>query len=237
MRTGLAFSLIVMGILLMGVSVSESVWRPEVATWFSAQDWESMQSWMPTAVVAFSALGFLAIALGVVVLWRGGGPAEKWRPWLTSLDRLAAENGQPVAVDGREGMSFVAYRDGQRVYVRCNPDGEPGLHVRGIVAGRQALCFVRPELQVPGAMPAEYTVGSGRGWQLRAELPAIARILMNDVVLVSLMDRFFSHAEAMGVVHNGQGVEVWCTLPAAENIERRTRIALDIVSYLRRVNG
>jgi hypothetical protein len=237
MRTGLAFTLIVLGIVFLMTSLSEGMWRPEAATWFSAQDWDQMQSWLPSAVVAVSVTGFLSIAIGVVVLWRGGGPAEKWRPWLTSLDRLAAEHGQPLVVDRRDGLSFIAYRDGQRVHIRCNPESGFGLVVRGMVPGRQSLCFIRPDVTLPGAMSEEYQVGAGRGWQLRAELPAIARILMNDVVLVSLMDRFFSHSEALGIVHDAQGVEVFCSLPAAEQVERRARTALDIVSYLRRVNG
>jgi hypothetical protein len=179
----------------------------------------------------------VAVVVGVAILWRGGGAAERWRPYTNALHRLAAEHGQTIAVDGRRGLEFLAFRDGQRIQVLATAGPDARLAIRGIIPGRQKLSFLRTADTQPDPSGRSSVVGGGRGWQLRAELPAIARTLLTDVVMVSMMDRFFANNESVAVVHDGSGVEVVALLPSFDQAERRTRQALDIVSYLRRVNG
>jgi len=234
MRTVVAFLLIAVGVLALGVSLTSEQWS---VAFDQYQQNAAFQAMVPNLVIGTGLLSLASVATGVFILWRGGGPMERWKAYLPSLSRLAAENGQTVGLDRRSGLEFLAFRDGQRIYVRAHQDPEPSLVIHGTIAGRQSLTFVRTEDAQKPTANRSTVVGGGRGWQLRAELPAIARTLLNDVVMVSMMDRFFAHTETVGIVHDGSGIEVVSALPTPDQVERRARQALDIVSYLRRVNG
>lgn len=234
MRSVLAFLLIVFGILSLAISVGDQVWLPMVDPY---GQWTALQDSLATIVLGSSAMAFLCVSSGVAILWRGGGAAERWRPYTTALSRLAAEHGQRIEVVRRSGIEFLAFRDGQRIHVRATETVPPSLLVKGIIAGRQTLAFVRTEDGRPDPTGRSQVVGGGKGWQLRAEFPTIARTLLNDVVMVSMMDRFFANRETVSVVHDPSGSEVNSLLPPPDQVERRARQAIDIVSYLRRVNG
>ena len=234
MRVAVAFTLIILGIACLALAAASPVWEPAFTP--TAAALTGQPEWFSFAVMGGSVLGFVFVTVGVVILWRGGGPSERWRPYIDAIDRLAAEHGQHVEVDKKTGLEFVAVRDGQRILVRLKPEPEHSLSIKGIVAGRQTLTFIRPE-RAPPEDHRSQIVGGGKGWQLRAELPAIARVMLNDVVMISMMDRFFAHADTLGIRHDVSGIEVLSELPAPDQVERRTRQAIDIVSYLRRVNG
>lgn len=234
MRALAAFSLIMLGVLCLGISLLEPVWAPLVDPGGQSRE---IQDLLPMVVTGSSALALVLVGVGVVILWRGGGAAERWRPYVGAMTRLAAEHGQRIRVDRNNGLEFLAFRDGQRIHVRATDGPPPSLAVKGIIPGRQTLTFVRTEDNQPDPTGRTALVGGGRGWQLRAELPAIARSLLGDVVMISMMDRFFSHTESTSIVHDASGIEVVSALPSFDQAERRTRQAIDIVSYLRRVNG
>lgn len=234
MRSFFAFLLIVVGLGALGATVTQEAW---VAYLDPHQQNVALQDALPTVRMGLASFALVCVGGGLFVLWRGGGAAERWREYLTALNRLAAENGQTIHVDRRTGLEFLAYRDGQRIHVHVTEGPPAALRVRGIVPGRQVLSFVRNEEAVPDPTGRSVSVGGGKGWQLHAELPAIARTLLNDVVMVSMMDRFFAHTESRAIVHDASGVEVVTSLPTFDQAERRARQAIDIVSYLRRVNG
>lgn len=234
MRSLSAFLLIVFGVLALALSVGEHVWVPMVDPY---GQWAALQDNLPTLVLVSSATAFVCVSAGVFVLWRGGGAAERWRPYTTALSRLAAEHGQRIEIDRRKGLEFLAFRDGQRIHVTASEAVPPSMVVRGIVPGRQVLTFVRTEDARPDPTGRSQVVGGGKGWQLRAEFPTIARTLLNDVVMVSMMDRYFAHRESVAVVHDATGSQVQSQLPTPDQVEKRARQAIDIVSYLRRVNG
>lgn len=234
MRIAVAFILIILGVACLALAAASPVW--EAALTPPAAALTGQPPWFTWAVMGSSLSGFVFVTVGVVLLWRGGGLAERWGPYITSLERLAAEHGQKIDVDKKNGIEFLAVRDGQRILVRIKPEPEHSLLIRGVIAGRQTLTFIRPD-RAATQDPHSLVVGGGKGWQLRADLPAIARVLLNDVVMISMMDRFFAHTETLGIRHDAAGIEVVSDLPSPDQVERRTRQAIDIVSYLRRVNG
>lgn len=234
MRIAVAFTLIILGIACLGLAAASPAWEAALAPPAAAM--AGQPEWFTWAVTGGSIAGFLFVTIGVILLWRGGGLAERWRPYVDAIDRLAAEHGQHVELDKRNGIEFVAVRDGQRILVRIKPEPDHSLTIKGVIAGRQKLTFLRPD-RAPPEDQRSLVVGGGKGWQLRAELPAIARVMLNDVVMISMMDRFFAHTDTLGIRHDATGIEVISELPAPDQVERRTRQAIDIVSYLRRVNG
>lgn len=231
MRNPLALSLLFVGLLVLGAAVPPA-FVPGVLTAIGI-DPAVVDRSGPIVGMATAFTGFGMMVLGLVLAFGSARQEEAVEPYRRGLQRLATEHGQ--ALDVGSGLSFVALREGQPIAVELRPGREAGLSVRSPVKGRQALAFVRPE-DAPSDSRA-LRVGGGTGWELRAELPAIARALMNDPSLVAMMDRMFNAPALVGVIHDVDGIEVTFTIPDAGEVERRARDGIEIASYLRRVNG
>lgn len=231
MRNPLALSLLFVGLLVLGAAVPPGfVPGVLIAIGF---DVGVVDRSGPIVGMATAVTGFGMMVLGLVLAFGSARQEEAVGPYRRGLERLAGEHGQ--ALDVGSGLSFLALRDGQPIVVEVRPGREAALTVRSPVKGRQALAFVRPE-DAPVDSRA-LRVGGGTGWELRAELPAIARALMNDPNLVAMMDRVFGSSSLAGVVHDVDGVEVTFVVNDPADVERRAREGIEIASYLRRVNG
>lgn len=232
MRNPLALSLFVVGLLILSIAVPAGL----VPDLLAAVGLSGEQVLVNSPVVRTSTAmtGFGMMVVGFVIAFGTSRREEAVEPYRRGLQRLAVEHGQ--ALDIGRGLSFVALREGHPVSVELRPGGpDASLTVRSPVKGRQALAFVRPEDAPPDSRSLR--VGGGSGWELRAELPAIARALMNDPALVAMMDRMFGAEALLGVIHDVDGVEVSFTLQDPGDVERRARDGIEIASYLRRVNG
>jgi hypothetical protein len=231
MRNPLALSLMFVGLLTLGTSVPPGL----VASILTALGFtlEQVAQNAPVVSTAAALTGFGMLVVGTVIMFGSSRQEEAVEPYRKGLQRLATEHGQ--ALESGEGLAFVALREGQPIVVELRPGRNASLTVRSPVKGRQALAFVRPEDAPPDSRALR--VGAGAGWELRAELPAIARALMNDPALVAMMDRMFNADALVGVIHDVDGVEVTFTVPSPPDVERRARDGIEIASYLRRVNG
>ncbi len=231
MRNPLALSLLFVGLLVLGAAVPPG-FVPGVLT-AAGFDHQMVDKSGPIVGMATAVTGFGMMVLGLVLAFGSARQEEAIGPYRRGLERLAGEHGQALEVGS--GLSFLAIRDGQAIVVDLRPGRQAALTVRSPVKGRQALAFVRPE-DAPNDSRA-LRVGGGTGWELRAELPAIARALMNDPALVAMMDRVFAASALVGIIHDVDGVEVTFVVPDPSEVERRARDGIEIVSYLRRVNG
>jgi hypothetical protein len=231
MRNPGAVSLLIMGIFFLGLALLPGVMDSILVT-VGVPD-ATAERTAPVAVMATAATSLGMIILALFLLVGSTRREQTYEPYRKGLERLAAEHGQ--AVDVGEGLSFVALREGQVISVEVLPEHRASLVVRSPVKGRQALAFVRPE-DAPGDSRA-LRVGGGTGWELRAELPSIARAIVADAILVSHLDRFFSADTSIGVIHDVDGIEVTSRLPPSHAIETRARDCIEIASCLRRVNG
>lgn len=231
MRNPLAISLLVVGLLVLVAALPDEVVVGVLHLVGLPED--QVLATAPIVKVATAVTGFGMLVVGLVLAFGSRQTEEAVEPYRRGLQRLATEHGQ--ALDVGQGLSFVALRDGVPIAVEVHAGRSPSLTVRSAVKGRQALAFVRPE-DAPQDSKA-LRVGGGAGWELRAELPAIARALMNDPSLLALMDRIFSVETLVGVIHDVDGVEVTYQLPDPNDVERRARDGIEVASYLRRVNG
>lgn len=231
MRNSGALSLLAVGVLLLALAVWPGVVHGILLT-IGVPD-ATVERMAPMAVMSTGATSLGMIVLALFLMVGLNRREQTYEPYRKALLRLAAEHGQ--AVDLGTGLSFVALREGQAISVEVLPEKHASLVVRSPVKGRQALAFVRPE-DAPGDSRA-LRVGGGNGWELRAELPTVARALINDPVLVTLLDRFFASETSIGVIHDVDGIEVTSLLPPPVDIERRARDGIDLASCLRRVNG
>jgi len=231
MRNPLALSLLVVGILVLLAALPDTVVMGALR--LAGLEENQILSTTPVVRVATAVTGFGMLVVGLVIAFATSPLGEAMEPYRRGLQRLATEHGQ--ALDMAQGLSFVALRDGVPVAVEVHAGRSPRLTVRSAVKGRQALAFVRPADAPPDSKALR--VGGGSGWELRAELPAIARALLNDPSLLALMDRAFDVDTLVGVIHDVDGVEITYQLPDPGDVERRARDGIEIASYLRRVNG
>ncbi len=224
---GLAMMLLVLpgGIVTSGLAALEGRRADEL----SAQ--------AATVSMAMAVVGFLALVGGMVRFAQVRRHEQTWGPYEAALGRLAMEHGQGVFGQPGGGIGFQSAREGSRLEVIAAPGDPPLLIVRQAVPARQPLVFVPTDDDVPAAQAHFKQAGAGRSWLLLAELPALARAHMNDMGVVHRMDRFFELPESRWVAHDANGIEVACELPAPALISQRAREALDLVAYLRQVNG
>lgn len=198
---------------------------------------EEIRGQAGTVSLAMALLGLLAMV--------GGGAryaflrrrALVWGPYESALTRLAMEHGQGVFAQPGGGIGFRSAREGHDLEVLTIPGNPPMLIVRQAVPARQPLVFVHADDAPPAAQAHFKQAGAGRSWKLLAELPALARAHMNDMGVVQRMDRFFDLAESRWVAHDANGIEVVCNLPPQQLVGQRAREALDVLGYLRQVNG
>ncbi len=182
-------------------------------------------------------VGTLCMVLGIARFSIVRGHERTWGPYTDALSRLAMEHGQGVFPQKGGGIGFQSAREGRQLEVQAVPGNPPMLIIRQAVVARQALLFVKTDADLPASHAHFKPAGEGRSWELLAELPALAKAHMNDLGVVQRMDRFFELRESQYITHDAGGIEIVCELPIPTLVGQRAREALDVVAYLRQVNG
>lgn len=235
MRTTGALKILLLGVAMLGLAVPAGIYATLLhAAGVARVDAEIWSAYLSTGLAA---VGFGLVILGLVALVRLHTREEAWRPYVDVLAPIAAEHGQGLDHRARQGLSFTARRDGHALEVLVSP-GERLVSVTSPTPPRQPLAWLPKNALTEPPVKDWPVVGAGRAWELRGELPATARPLLEDAGLRDQMERFFSRAEAHAVLHlRDQGIEVRAGLDAPERLERQVREALDLAWRVRRVNG
>lgn len=184
--------------------------------------------------VSTGVVGIALVLAGTWLLLSHSQAQATFGPYQQALSRLAAEHGQAPAVDPAGQLVFRGQNDGVPFHFFLDPRSGTVV-VRVEQAGRLTLAVLRPE-HAPEA-GAALRVGNGSGWELRAELPSLARRLLADTGLVGVLDRFFAHEHAVGAVHDSRGLEVTLGLPEPAHVERAGRAGILVATALAQVNG
>jgi hypothetical protein len=168
------------------------------------------------------------------------GRSASWRarsqPYYDALRPFAAEYGRGV-IQGPDGVEVSLQRGGQVVDVRVGLGPGGAMTIVSPSPARQTLAWSRLTAPPLGPPAAWREVGTGAGWQLRAELPAMARPLLVDPELGPLVTRFFGFPEARQIVHEVGGIAITAAVPTPEAIQEQARLAVELAFSLRRVNG
>jgi hypothetical protein len=189
-----------------------------------------------TATALLAGGGFLVLVLGLVVMYRSHLRVERAAPYVLALRPFAAEFGRGVEQDG-DALWVEAQRDAVRIRIAL--DARPGgrVEVRSVAPARQSLAWVRrggaPEGDAAAWREAEVSLH----WQMRAELPAMARPLLEDRALMNEIDRFFADPHGESVVHSIAGLVIRAATPPAAQAADFTRLCAEIAFRLRRING
>lgn len=197
---------------------------------------EALPQVTPWAAAALAGCGFVLLVIALVGMATTATRRELFGPYTSALKPFAAEFGRGVA-ETPEGLKFELTRDGQRVEVRLDPRGGGGCTVTSPAPARQSLAWLSPGAPKDTPAAAWREVERTEGWQMRAELPAMARPLLADPALMEVIGRFFQSAEAQGVVHTLSGMVVQSRLPAVDDADALVRLSVEIAFRLRRVNG
>lgn len=235
MRTSGALKILLVGVFTLGLAVPaglhSAILKSLGASRIDAQVWGAYVS------TGLAAVGFVTLLVGLVAMVRVRAREEAWQPFVVALAPLAAEFGQGLDYRPGQGLCFTVRREGHALEVAVAP-AEKILSVTSATPPRQPLAWLPRDAITEPPVKDWALVGAGRAWELRAELPATARPLLEDASLRDLMERFFSRAEALAVLHlRNQGVEVRAGIVAPERLERLIREALDVAWRVRRVNG
>lgn len=232
MRRSLAAALFVVGVILVAVFAVDEV-IPWIVDAVGVPEATSARMLLPLTV----STGFVGMGMilgGTVLFFTHTQALATFGPYQRALVRLAAEHGQHPAVAPGGLLAFRGQNDGVPFELSLDPR-RGTMVVRVQEAGRLSLAFLRPEHAPPSG--AELRVGEGTGWELRAELPALARRLMADNGLVALLNSFFSVEHAVGAVHDRGGLEVTLGLPHPTEVDRAGRVGIKLATFLAQLNG
>lgn len=194
---------------------------------------ELLTAWLAPALAG---VGFLLLSVGLVWWVRTRAREEAWSPYLAALSGIANEHGRGVAEDAKRGLTFAAVREGQTIDVAFHPTAQQ-LTVRSRVTARQPLAWIRTNAPKTVRGDELREVGTGRGWEMRAELPALARALLEDPALAEDVSRFFDRPGAVAIMHDRSGIEIVCRAGTADELSALVRAAIEVTFRIRRVNG
>jgi hypothetical protein len=103
---------------------------------------------------------------------------------------------------------------------------------------RQRLLFVPADASGTAVDDADWRLVGNRGnWVLRAEMPSVARPLLNDGGLVDDLTTLMRHREVRAVKHDQRGVEILADIVPAEDLRLVLRDGLMACRRLRRSNS
>lgn len=191
---------------------------------------------LPWFTVSFAGGGFILLLAGLASLLRSTNREQQWRPYVSALKPLAAEFGRGV-VESANGIEIQLQRDGQRVDVHLDPRPGGRLVVQSAAPARQALTWFRRPAKPAAEVGAWREVERTERWEMRAQLPAMARPLLADPALMDVVQRFFELREGTSVTHTVAGMVIEAALVSPESVDAQARLCLEIAFRLRRVNG
>lgn len=188
---------------------------------------------------AFGIFGVGLIGFGIWLLWQWAtDKSDVYAVWSEMLSPVAREYGRLVESHETEGLGFVSHVDGVRTEVLVQPLDDGFVSVWVAAPARQLIMIV--PAHVPGALADDHEwrlAGQMPRWVLRAELPAMARPLLEDARLVDSIERLMDTEAVKAIRHDHRGIEVLLTLVPPERLADTVRRALGMGRQLRRING
>ncbi len=162
-------------------------------------------------------------------------------PYVDALTPVAAEYGRRVETHPQDGLGFVSRAEGVRLEVLVQPARPPFISVWMRAPGQQRLLFVPDSSEGHDADDAEEAdwrlVGRRGNWALRAEMPSVARPLLNEGALVDDIVALMRHREARAIKHDQHGIEVLLDLVSPIDLRTVVGDAVRVCRRLRQVNG
>lgn len=188
---------------------------------------------------ALGIFGVFLVGFGIWMMWQWAtDKSEVYAVWAQMLEPVAREYGRLVESHETEGLGFVSHVDGVRTEVLVQPMDE-GFSSVWVAAPARQLIMILP-VDAPGALADDHEwrlAGQRPRWVLRAELPALARPLLEDVRLVESVEHLLDTGAVKAIRHDHRGIEVLLTLVPPERLAHTLRLALAMGRHLRRVNG
>lgn len=190
----------------------------------------------PIVATGLATGAFLVFVVVWFVMMGNYRRAERVGPYVEALRPFAAEFGRGV-LETKNGVELHLQRESQRVVVRVDVGDGGRVSVESPPPARQQLAWVREGAPPPEAARQWREVDRAARWQLRAELPAMARPLLADPALMDVVNRYFDLPEGASVTHTISGMRVDGALPPPERADALVRLGTEIAFRLRRVNG
>lgn len=161
-----------------------------------------------------------------------------YAPYVEALAPVAAEYGRSVERHPRDGIGFASRAEGVRLEVLVQPAGKGFISVWMQVPSRQRLLFVPAAGGAASSDDVDWRLVGQRGnWMLRAEMPSVARPLLQEDGLVGDITALMRNREVRAVKHDQAGIEVLSDLVPAEDVRRVLKDILTACRRLRRTNG
>lgn len=183
--------------------------------------------------------GLMVLLYGVYLLWQWASDrSDVYEAWAHALTPVAAEYGRRVELHPKEGLGFASNVDGARTEVLVQPMGQPFVSVWVSAPCRQPLLLLPAAIE--GALnddPDWRLVGTHNNWVLRAELPSMARPILEDGGFQHAADGLLHYPWVRAIRHDHKGIEVLLALMPPEHLGPMVRYALNLVRVLRKVNA
>ncbi|MEY3211061.1 MAG: hypothetical protein RIT28_1542 [Pseudomonadota bacterium] len=183
--------------------------------------------------------GLCVLLVGIWLLWQWASDnSEVYEIWVQQLEPVAGEYGRRVEIHPKEGIGFASQADNVRTEVIVQPLGEGYVTVWVASPGRQPLMMMPAHAEGALADDTDWKlVGQHMNWVLRAELPSMARPLLNEGALVSAVSQLMHFPWVKAVRQDSKGVEILMGLMPPEHLSPMVRDALVVARLLVKLNG
>ena len=233
----LAVSLLFAGVLVLATATHAAELAPLLLDLDEASA-DAAQVELGVMVVGMG-LGFALMALGVhrgLLIARDR--THEYLPYLPELERLAGEFGARIQQDPREGLGFVTSHHGSRLDVLVQPADPSRTRLFLESPAQQRLMVLSAHGQGSDLDDAEWRLVGRRGaWVLRAQMPGLARPLLEDRGLADSLDELCTYDELIGVRHDQLGVEVLAGGLPPDQLIDFLRAALAVARNFQARNG
>ncbi len=188
--------------------------------------------------IGMAVTGAGLFAWGLWTSWVALDGGDERAKWLEALADVATEYGASLSPTSHGGVSLTTTTDGVRLEVSVQPQDEQVITVwYGQPAQQDLLITVVAHDGTGGESFAWRQVGRRGRWELRAQTPATARGLLDEVPFVEEMNRLMSRPQVRAIRHDADGVEVLLSLPDPQDASLLVRSALQACRCLARLNG
>lgn len=181
-----------------------------------------------------------ALTVGAVVAFIRAATdrAGLYAPYVEALTPVAAEYGRVVETHPKDGLGFASGAEGVRLEILVQPSSPGFISIWLQTPAQQRLLFLPAEAGSNPVDDADWRlVGRRANWVLRAEMPSVARPLLNEGALIDDVTGLMRHRETRAVRHDQRGVEVLMDLVPAKDLRLVLKDALRAARRLRRTNS
>jgi len=199
-------------------------------------DSDALDMLSPWLAIGLAGLAMMLTVAAIVSFLSTSARERRRAPYVAALKPFAAEFGRGVREAG-DFLEFEALRDGQRVEITADLRPGGALSMRSASPARQSLSWFRPPAGAPPRAAEWREVERTERWQLRAELPAMARPLLSDTGLMEVVHAFFTAHRGTAVTHTVTGMAIDAELAPVDAVVAQARVCVEMAVRLRRLNG